>query len=59
MHHFTFVGGAAGRRAEPELSDQTSWMQRKMKDLEKEKDGGNRKAGRTKENDQVCSIHSD
>lgn len=47
------VGGAAGRAADPDLSDHCARLQRRMKDLERERDGGGGKAGSKKEKDQV------
>lgn len=52
------VGGAAGRTAGLDPSDQTARLQRRMKDLEKERGGGGGKAGSEKEKDQVC-VHYD
>lgn len=55
------VGGAAGCTAEQDLSDQTALLQHRMKEQEKERDGGGGKAGSKKEKDQVgcvCTVIS-
>lgn len=52
------MGGAAGCTADPDHCDQTTRLQHRMKELEKERDGGVVKAGSKKEKDQV-SVHND
>ena len=49
-------GGAAGCTAVPELCDQTTRLQRRMKNLEKERDGGGGKSDSKKEKDQVGDV---
>ncbi len=48
------MGGAAGCTTDQDLCDQITRLERRMKELEKERDGGVGKAGSKKEKDQVC-----
>ncbi|KAM7372502.1 hypothetical protein PAMP_009666 [Pampus punctatissimus] len=52
-------GGALGRTALPELCDHSTQLQCRMKDLEKERDGGGGKTGSKKEKDQFLRLSCD